>query len=201
MGGGGSAGDGQGPRATVPEVIGESEAVAKGLIRGRGLDVSKVTHLCADEKRGTVLGQTPLGKRKVDPGTAVALTVSSGEHLGRITFPKDNAILPRPFKVTGELCEIPKGSHVWLVTRTNGLYPQDELSQGHFSDLRTWDNPDSARGGFSYVLLLVGRSGQKVIGRWERHGVQTGDWPALFTIPGMKVLDTAQNLRLRGVRG
>lgn len=198
MGGGDSgAGDGQGPRATVPEVVGESEAVAKGLIRGRGLDVSKVTHLCADEKRGTVLRQTPSGKRKVDPGTAVSLTVSSGEHPGQITSPTDSATLPRHYKVTGELCKIPRGSHVWLVGRSNGLYPQEELSEGHFSVSRTSDNSDEARGGFSYVLLLVGRAGQKVIGRWQTNGVQTGDWPALFIIPGMKVLDTVQDLRPR----
>ena len=117
----------------------------------------------------------------------------------KITASCGTQVLPRHFKVTGELCKIPRGSHVWLVSRTNGLYPQAELSEGHFSVSRKWDNPNDARRGFSYVLLLVGSPGQTVIGRWLNHGAQTGDWPALFTIPGMRELDTVQDLRLRGV--
>ncbi|MDT5207843.1 MAG: hypothetical protein QOF67_258 [Mycobacterium sp.] len=59
---------GQGSRATVREAVGESEAVAHGLIRGRDLNVSKVTHICAVEKRGTVLHQTPPAEKVVNPG-------------------------------------------------------------------------------------------------------------------------------------
>jgi hypothetical protein len=197
-GGDSGAGDGQGARATVPQVVGKSEEVAKGLIRGRGLDVSKVTRLCADEKRGTVLRQKPSAEREVNPGTAVSLAVSSGDAPGQITFPKDNAILPGHYEVTGDLCRISKGSHVWLATRTDGLYPQHELSEGHFSQTATWDNPDDARGGFSHVLVLVGRPGQQAIDRWITNAERTGKFSALFAIPGVRVLDTAQGLRLRG---
>jgi hypothetical protein len=130
----------------------------------------------------------------------VSLTVSSGKAPGQITSPQDSAILPRHYKVTGELCSVPRGSHAWLATHTNGLYPQHEIT-GHFSMRATWDNdPQDARQGFSHVLLLVGRPGQQAIDRWFQYGARTGNFSALFTNPSMKVLDTAQSLTLRGVK-
>ncbi len=64
---------------TVPDVTGKSQADATQLLEGAGLTVGKVTP-AADQNAaaGTVTAQDPAAGVKVDDGSAVALTVSSG---------------------------------------------------------------------------------------------------------------------------
>lgn len=197
-GGGDDAGKGDG-QLTVPNVVDESEQTARGLIRGRELEVSRVTPVCANEQQGTVVRQKPRAGTKVERAAGVSLVVSSGERPGEITFPKEGARLPNAYTVRGRLCEIPEGSHVWLAVRTDGLYPDSELlpnREGRFRQPMTFPAPADAKGGFSHVLLLVGPSGQRAIQHW----IETINYEsALPGIAGERVLETVQDLKLRSV--
>ncbi|HEX2196042.1 MAG TPA: PASTA domain-containing protein, partial [Actinomycetota bacterium] len=68
-----------GPRAfEVPDLVGEDLDSARDILRDADLRVGQVTPQPSDEPEDTVIAQFPEPPTKVDPGDAVALTVSSG---------------------------------------------------------------------------------------------------------------------------
>jgi beta-lactam-binding protein with PASTA domain len=64
--------------ARVPNVTGGTQAAAAVAINAAGLIVGTVTSVANAAAAGTVIGQNPLGGNNVQPGSAVALTVSLG---------------------------------------------------------------------------------------------------------------------------
>jgi beta-lactam-binding protein with PASTA domain len=68
----------------VPTVIGKSQAQAESILRNAGFDVA-VTSVPSDNPRGTVLEEDPTAGSRVDDGSTVTITVSSG--LGTAVMP------------------------------------------------------------------------------------------------------------------
>ncbi|HPU97004.1 MAG TPA: PASTA domain-containing protein, partial [Candidatus Hydrogenedentes bacterium] len=63
----------------VPDLTGLSRADAETVLAAAGLGVGPVTELCSDTvAAGFVIGQSPAGGTRVQPGSAVLLQVSSG---------------------------------------------------------------------------------------------------------------------------
>lgn len=185
--------------ASVPAVIDLSEDTARGLIRGRGMDVSAVRRICSDEPSGRVLRQQPRAGARVDAASSVSLVVSSGQRPGEITFPPEGARLPDAYTVRGTLCGLSAEQHVWLAVRTDGLYPDAELlagREGRFAQRETFPTPSAAEGGFAQVLLLVGPAGDRAIRDWIAGDASSS---ALPTVPGQRVVDAVTGLTLKSV--
>ena len=105
----------------VPEVVGESEDVARALIGAQGFVVGEVTYtLTEDIAESTVISQSPIGGTPADAGTEVDLVVSRG-----------------PFSV-----EVPN------VTGMSVDAAQLELARAGFEDVTTEEefSPDIATG-------------------------------------------------------
>jgi serine/threonine-protein kinase len=63
----------------VPEVVGETEDVARALIEAQGFVVGNITDtLTEDVAEGIVIGQSPIGGTAADAGTEVDLIISRG---------------------------------------------------------------------------------------------------------------------------
>jgi len=196
-GGGDSGDDSQASALVVPNVVEEPQSEARAIIRRRDLDVGRVTRACSDQPEGTVMSQRPDAGAPADRATAVSLTVSSGERPGEISFPSKGAALPDAYGVRGHVCALPAGRHVWLLTRTDGLYPAEEVD-GDFSEfVDLGPNRSDVRNGFAHVLLVVGPSGHRVIDAYAK--AADYDRP-LRDIPGSTVLDTVDELTLRSNR-
>jgi beta-lactam-binding protein with PASTA domain len=65
-------------RVTVPEVVGESQAVAQSTLKEVGLTVGQIHLAPATIAAGTVISQEPIAGSLVVPGSVVTITVSSG---------------------------------------------------------------------------------------------------------------------------
>jgi hypothetical protein len=185
---------------SMPDIVDDSEKVATEFLRGRNLDVSKVTRACSDRERGTVLRQEPLPGKAVDRTVAVSLVVSTGRRPGQITDPQDGAALPDSFPVRGKLCPIPEGRHVYLAVRTDGLYPEAHeiffRGDGRFTRTQSFPNPRDAKGGFTEVLLYATPEGRRAIEHW----LDTKEpRPALPDSPELPQLDFVDGLRLQSV--
>lgn len=61
----------------VPDVRGKTEADATAALQNEGLTVNS-TYVESSQTAGTVIGQNPSGSEKVDVGTQVTITVSTG---------------------------------------------------------------------------------------------------------------------------
>jgi len=104
---------------------------------------------------------------------------------------------PRPWH-PHESADIPNGSHVWIATHTNGVYPEEELepdSAGRETFMKEWETHAFGESGFSHLLLRVGASGERAIEQWKN----TKQEAPPKGIPGMEVLDTV-TLALRPAR-
>ncbi len=76
---------GKAPRQVlVPNVVGEQQDEAEGIIRKAGLDVGDVTTLPDPAEPGTVISQNPLPDIEVARGSPVSLVVSSGPDFGMV---------------------------------------------------------------------------------------------------------------------
>ncbi len=64
--------------ATVPNVLGYSQDIAKKLIESAGFTVGNITEANSDKEKGVVLSQSPEGGATAEAGAAVALVVSNG---------------------------------------------------------------------------------------------------------------------------
>ena len=65
--------------ATVPNVVGQTQAAAQAAITGAGLAVGAVTEVYSETvPAGVVISQSPAAGGTVAPGSAVSLTVSKG---------------------------------------------------------------------------------------------------------------------------
>ena len=73
-----------GKQVTVPEVIGAPQAEAEVTLRNRGFSTDTVPKASRDEA-GTVIGQNPGPRARVDAGAEITLTVSTGP--GEATIP------------------------------------------------------------------------------------------------------------------
>lgn len=76
---------GEAPPATVPvpNVIGQTQSAAQGMLSSAGLTAGNVTEAFSDEApAGVVTGQNPAAAAQVAPGTPVALVVSKGPEEG-----------------------------------------------------------------------------------------------------------------------
>jgi serine/threonine-protein kinase len=67
------------PQVDVPDVIGQQFDAASQLITQNGLTVSRLNDDVSTDIPGKVVKQDPAGGRKADKGSAVVLTVVSGE--------------------------------------------------------------------------------------------------------------------------
>lgn len=64
---------------TIPNVVGQTEAITRDAISGAGLPVGQVTQVCSDTvPAGIVISQSPASGVRVALGSAVNLVVSSG---------------------------------------------------------------------------------------------------------------------------
>jgi hypothetical protein len=61
----------------VPNVVGKRRAVARDILRDRGLD-PEVRKKASSKPKGIVIKQQPTAGRRVNPGRTVLLTVSKG---------------------------------------------------------------------------------------------------------------------------
>jgi hypothetical protein len=89
-------------RVTVPDVVGKTQSAAEDAITSRGLKVGAKTEKHSDTvEAGRVISQNPTAGSRVQPGSAVALTVSLGP---------DNIIGPEGGEIeeeTGAAVEVP----------------------------------------------------------------------------------------------
>ena len=74
-----------GKQVTVPDVLGAQRAEAEVTLRNRGFDTEAVDKASRDQPAGTVIGQNPAARSRVDEGATITLTVSSGP--GEATVP------------------------------------------------------------------------------------------------------------------
>ncbi|NIA15235.1 MAG: SUMF1/EgtB/PvdO family nonheme iron enzyme [Nitrospiraceae bacterium] len=66
-------------RITVPNCVGVTQTLAEATIRAAGLTVGTVSEVYSDTvAAGKVIGQAPASGARVDPGTAVDLSISKG---------------------------------------------------------------------------------------------------------------------------
>ncbi|MCB8978731.1 MAG: PASTA domain-containing protein [Ardenticatenaceae bacterium] len=73
------------PMVTVPNVVGQTQEVATGILEGAGLEVSDVNNEPSSEiEEGKVTRQTLVAGTQVQPGTNIILTVSKGNMLTRV---------------------------------------------------------------------------------------------------------------------
>jgi beta-lactam-binding protein with PASTA domain len=68
-----------GPCVTVPNVVGQGQTTAGGMLSAAGLATGTLTQQCSDTvDKGLVLSQTPPANAQVSSGSAVALVISTG---------------------------------------------------------------------------------------------------------------------------
>ncbi len=71
--------NGQAVGATVPDVVGQTEAAAAATLTGTGLTIGNVTTAySSSEPAGSVIGESPAAGAQVNLGAAVALQISTG---------------------------------------------------------------------------------------------------------------------------
>ncbi|HRV60778.1 MAG TPA: PASTA domain-containing protein, partial [Solirubrobacterales bacterium] len=73
-------------KVKVPPVVGQTLNAAKQQLAAVGLDFDS-TEKPSDRPQGEVIDQSPTAGTRVDPGTAVSLTVSSGPEDTRVSIP------------------------------------------------------------------------------------------------------------------
>lgn len=65
--------------ATVPDVVGETQAQGTTDIEAQGLTVSVITAYSSTVAAGLIISQVPAGGSQVSPGSSVQITVSLGD--------------------------------------------------------------------------------------------------------------------------
>jgi eukaryotic-like serine/threonine-protein kinase len=68
-----------GTTVTVPEVVGQAQALATSELEGKGFKVEPKKAKSSDEEKGKVLSQDPAGETTAANGSIVTITVGSGE--------------------------------------------------------------------------------------------------------------------------
>jgi serine/threonine-protein kinase len=76
-----------GGNVTVPNVVGETQAVATQTLQNDNLTVGTVTHQESNSASGTVLSTDPAAGTSVGKNSAVRLVVSSGPHIPTVQVP------------------------------------------------------------------------------------------------------------------
>lgn len=129
-------------------------------------------------------------------GVLILLLANTGDHpTGMIVSPVSGETVGRDIDARGVLASIPGDQHVWLVVRDgNRLYPQDtEIvpTEGEWS-LRF------RQGGRSKVIALelfrMTDEGDAFI----RRRIESRDFSGITGLPGAKLLDVVENLRIQG---
>lgn len=140
--------------ATVPLVVGETQAAATTTITGAGLKVGTVTMVASDTVlAGTVISQSPVAGASVAPGSAVNLTVSLGL-VANAWYPAGAMVNPRESHTATLL---PNG----MVLAAGGFGGPGYLASAETYNpvSRTWRSTDSmstARAGHTATLLPNG---------------------------------------------
>lgn len=73
--------------ATVPDVVGLSEAEAKVMLEAEGFAMQKQLQESASVEKGNVVSQTPLGATTAAKGSAVTVVISSGATTSQLEMP------------------------------------------------------------------------------------------------------------------
>jgi hypothetical protein len=121
-----------------------------------------------------------------------------GLSAGQILSPKSRSSVPRLFKASGTLQQIPSNYHVWSAVRIGSLFwpKEPELSSNDGSwehDIIEGGSPPAGR--FSLILFMVGPMEHERLLEWVGKGQETGSWPGLGNISGTQ-LDLIEDLVL-----
>ncbi|MBO4889614.1 MAG: PASTA domain-containing protein [Lachnospiraceae bacterium] len=73
--------------ATVPDVVGKSEAEAKVILEAEGFKMQKQLQESDSVEKGNVISQNPLGATTAAQGSDVTVVISSGMSVEQITMP------------------------------------------------------------------------------------------------------------------
>ncbi len=93
----------------VPNVVGEMQAVAAGILAAGGLATGTVTQQCSNTvAAGLVISQTPQPGNQADPGSPVALVVSTG--LCNVTVPNLAGLDEEAAEAAIEAADLTEGS-------------------------------------------------------------------------------------------
>ena len=130
---------------------------------------------------------------------AIAVNVLRRDHgsSGQINRPADGQTVARSFEVSGALSQVPRGHHVWIASRIDGLlYPMEPeipAHDGRFAQ-EVADTAGVLEGAFSLALVLVSAKGQREIDYWLLVGALGDGFPGLDGVPGSKELDAVRDL-------
>jgi hypothetical protein len=117
---------------------------------------------------------------------------------GTISQPRDRATVNATFDASGTANNVGKGVYLWLAVEINGrIWPKDgrvtvdrngQWNQSVFED----GHPDQ----FALSLWAANSDANVQLRAWLVRGQQTGVYPELLPLPGMKRLARVQGLRV-----
>lgn len=73
--------------ATVPDVVGKSEAEARVMLEAEGFSMVKEEAESDSVEKGNVISQSPLGAETAPQGSAITVVISSGSNLKTVVVP------------------------------------------------------------------------------------------------------------------
>jgi len=116
---------------------------------------------------------------------------------GRISHPRNRALVPRLFQAEGSIDSVPAGQHLLLVVEVNGLkWPKGEVVVKNTSwDAFVFEGGTPPNGDFTLSLYAVSSEGYDEISAWLERGKAAGDYPGLSHIKDGIRLDSIK-LRL-----
>ena len=122
--------------------------------------------------------------------------------IGTISQPSDGGVVNATFNASGTAHNAGKGVYLWLAVEIQGrIWPKEGRvlvdSNGQWNSSVFEDgHPDQ----FGLSLWAANPDANVQLRAWLEHGQQTGNYPELHPLPGMKRLARAQGLRVAANR-
>lgn len=113
--------------------------------------------------------------------------VGTSTQYASIEYPLPTDDVPFDFSAKGKIEDVPKGHSLFLTTSSQDLYwPKIELDQ----QSAKWEYKMKIRSGtkLNISVIAVNAEGKTVIDDWFKTGIETGKYPALSNIPGLKIV-------------
>ncbi len=117
---------------------------------------------------------------------------------GAISEPRDRAIVNAMFNASGTANNLGKGVYVWLAVEINGrIWPKgDRLTVDRNGQWNQRVFEDGHPDQFALSLWAANSDANVQLRAWLERGQQTGVYPELHPLPGMKRLARVEGLRV-----